>query len=70
MLATTSNEHFLREVDLLNSFSNTMHVPRLNSVEQIMTVVDETSSFTDSERHQLRMKLQKNERYVFWLRYS
>uniref|UniRef100_A0A914CQU3 Vesicle-fusing ATPase n=1 Tax=Acrobeloides nanus TaxID=290746 RepID=A0A914CQU3_9BILA len=62
VLATTSNEHFLREVDLLNSFSNTMHVPRLNSVEQIMTVVDETSSFTDSERHHLRMKLQKNEK--------
>lgn len=59
VLCTTSNEHFLREVDLLSSFSTIIHVPRLTKPEHIVAVLEETHAFNDEEVNEISHELQK-----------
>lgn len=59
VLCTTSNEHFLREVDLLSSFSTVIHVPRLTKPEHIIAVLEETRAFNDEEINEVSHELHK-----------
>uniref|UniRef100_A0A915EHE6 Vesicle-fusing ATPase n=1 Tax=Ditylenchus dipsaci TaxID=166011 RepID=A0A915EHE6_9BILA len=57
VIATTSNEHFLRDTDLTNSFSQTIAVPRLTTAEHIVTVLEDTAAFSAKEIHDIRKEL-------------
>lgn len=58
-MCTTSCEHFLREVDLIDSFSNLIHVPLLKRPEHIITVLEETNAFSDKEINEISHELYK-----------
>jgi len=60
VLATTSNEHFLRDVDLLSSFSTVISVPKLTTADNIAAVLEDTGAFSDEEVRQIRNHLDKS----------
>ena len=60
VLATTSNEHFLRDVDLLSSFSTVITVPKLTTSDHIAAVLEETGAFSEEEVNQIRYHLDKS----------
>ncbi|KAI1722004.1 ATPase family associated with various cellular activities (AAA) domain-containing protein [Ditylenchus destructor] len=60
VLATTSNEDFLRQVDLVNSFSSVITVPRLRTVAHIITVLEDNGAFSDAEIARIRDTLNKS----------
>ncbi|MFH4983066.1 hypothetical protein AB6A40_009775 [Gnathostoma spinigerum] len=60
VLATASNRSFLNELGLLSAFGTVIDVPSLTEVDQIMTVVEESNGFTESEWNAIRSGLSKN----------
>jgi vesicle-fusing ATPase len=58
IIATTSVEHFLREVDLVSSFSTTISVPRLTTVQHVTTVLEELSIFQPEQIEEIHQSLQ------------
>jgi len=60
VLATTSNEHFLRDVDLLSSFSTMINVPKLTTTEHIAAVLEETGAFGVEEINTIRYQLDRS----------
>ena len=60
MLATTSNEHFLRDVDLLSSFSTVITVPKLTTTDHIAAVLEETGAFGVEEINTIRYQLDRS----------
>jgi vesicle-fusing ATPase len=61
VLATSSNEGFLREFGLLSSFSSVVHVPRLSAVEHITRVLDESGAFSTQDIEQIGRSLSKSQ---------
>ena len=61
VLATTSNEHFLRDADLLSSFSKVIHVERLTQPKHVATVLEESGAFTPEECQYIADKLRSGE---------
>jgi hypothetical protein len=57
VLATTSNEHFLREADLLSSFSTVIHVERLTQPKHVAAVLKDSNVFTPEECQKIEGKL-------------
>ena len=60
VLATTSNEHFLRDVDLLSSFSTVITVPKLTTANHIAAVLENTGEFNSEEIDQIRRTLDRS----------
>lgn len=60
MIATTATEDFLKELNLLGRFKAILQVPRLNTTETIVIVLEETGVFSTSELNQLRQQLNRN----------
>jgi vesicle-fusing ATPase len=61
VLATTSNEHFLREADLLSSFSTVIHVERLTQPKHVAAVLEDSNVFTPEECQYIEGKLHTGE---------
>ncbi|KAI6225894.1 Vesicle-fusing ATPase [Aphelenchoides besseyi] len=59
ILATSSNQEFLRQVEMLDLFTRIIHVPKLNTIAQINKVLDECG-FSVDETRQLQNLLQRN----------
>jgi hypothetical protein len=61
VLATTSNEHFLREADLLSSFSTVIHVERLTAPKHVSAVLEDSGVFTPEECQLIESKLRAHD---------
>jgi len=61
VLATTSNVHFLRDVDLHSSFSNVIAVPQLTTIAHIVAVLENRGEFSAEEIDQIRKKVEREE---------
>ncbi|KAI6241382.1 Vesicle-fusing ATPase [Aphelenchoides fujianensis] len=59
ILATSSNQEFLRQVEMLGLFTRIIHVPKLNAISQISKVLDECG-FTQAEIKNLEGALQRS----------
>jgi hypothetical protein len=60
VLATTSNEHFLRDVDLLSSFSTVIPVPKLSASNHVVAVLEETRAFDAEEIDRIKRTLDRS----------
>jgi len=60
VLATTSNENFLREVDLLSSFSTVINVPKLTTANDIVAVAENAMKLNSDEIGQVRRMLERD----------
>jgi vesicle-fusing ATPase len=59
ILATSSNQEFLSQVGMLGLFTRVIHVPRINSIEQIAKVLEECD-FTSHETKQISSLLERS----------
>jgi hypothetical protein len=59
ILATSSNPEFLTQVGMVGLFTRVIHVPRLNKIEQIIKVLQE-SDFTNQEVQKMTHLLQRS----------
>uniref|UniRef100_A0A915MDW3 Vesicle-fusing ATPase n=2 Tax=Meloidogyne incognita group TaxID=654580 RepID=A0A915MDW3_MELJA len=57
IIATTSTEHFLREANLLYSFSSIIHVECLTKPEHVCAVLEEIGGFESKEINCIKSKL-------------
>uniref|UniRef100_A0A3P9ME11 Vesicle-fusing ATPase n=1 Tax=Oryzias latipes TaxID=8090 RepID=A0A3P9ME11_ORYLA len=60
IIGTTSRKDVLQEMEMLDAFSTTIHVPNISTGEQLVDALELLGSFTDKERasiaHQLKGK--------------
>ncbi|CAG02081.1 unnamed protein product, partial [Tetraodon nigroviridis] len=60
IIGTTSRKDVLQEMEMLDAFSTTIHIPNISTGEQLVDALELLGSFTDKERasiaHQLRGK--------------
>lgn len=59
ILATSSNQEFLAQVGMVGLFTRVIHVPRLNTVEQIVKILEECD-FTRNEVNNISTLLQRS----------
>uniref|UniRef100_A0A914HCC2 Vesicle-fusing ATPase n=1 Tax=Globodera rostochiensis TaxID=31243 RepID=A0A914HCC2_GLORO len=64
VLATTSNEQFLREADLISVFSKVIRVERLHHVKHVVTVLEDTTVFSDEEIKHIEHKLYSDDHKI------
>uniref|UniRef100_A0A0N5AC77 Vesicle-fusing ATPase n=1 Tax=Syphacia muris TaxID=451379 RepID=A0A0N5AC77_9BILA len=57
VLVTSSERAFLREVRLMPAFKTSFDVPALRTVEDLMTVINDSSTFSPEERKQIQISL-------------
>lgn len=58
ILATSSNQEFLAQVGMVGLFTRVIHVPRLNTIHQIIKVLEECD-FSLEELQQISLLLQR-----------
>ncbi|CAG5898099.1 unnamed protein product [Menidia menidia] len=60
IIGTTSRKDVLQEMEMLDAFSTTIHIPNISTGEQLVDALELLGSFTDKERasiaHQLKGK--------------
>ncbi|XP_037544744.1 vesicle-fusing ATPase isoform X1 [Nematolebias whitei] len=60
IIGTTSRKDVLQEMEMLDAFSTTIHIPNISTGEQLVEALELLGSFTDKERasiaHQLKGK--------------
>jgi hypothetical protein len=59
ILATSSNQEFLSQVGMVGLFTRVIHVPRLNTVEQIVKILEECD-FTRQEVSNISTLLERS----------
>ncbi|XP_046722051.1 vesicle-fusing ATPase isoform X1 [Silurus meridionalis] len=50
IIGTTSRKDVLQEMEMLNAFSTTIHIPNINTGEHLVEALELLGSFTDAER--------------------
>lgn len=68
IIATTSTEHFLREANLIYSFSTMINVECLTKPEHVCAVLEETGGFETEEIDRIKNKL-KNVKFSFGIKH-
>ncbi|KAL3073579.1 hypothetical protein niasHS_017146 [Heterodera schachtii] len=61
VLATTSNEQFLYEADMLSVFSKVIRVEQLHSANHVMAVLEEANIFSEEEIKQIEDELRSRD---------
>ncbi|KAL3093763.1 hypothetical protein niasHT_027034 [Heterodera trifolii] len=61
VLATTSNEQFLYEADMLSVFSKVIRVEQLHTVNHVMAVLEEANVFSEEEIRQIEDELRSRD---------
>lgn len=65
VLATSSAQSFLQEVDLISRFSKVIRIRQLRHLEEIIHVCQDSGQFSDEQLSQIKLHLSKIEQYVF-----
>ncbi|KAL3090336.1 hypothetical protein niasHS_006788 [Heterodera schachtii] len=61
VLATTSNEQFLSEADMLSVFSKVIRVEQLHSAKHVLAVLEDANVFSEEESRQIEGELRSCE---------
>jgi len=59
ILATSSNQEFLNQVGMVGLFTRVIHIPRINTIDQIIKVLEECD-FTQGETEQISNLLHRS----------
>ncbi|XP_024920501.1 vesicle-fusing ATPase isoform X3 [Cynoglossus semilaevis] len=57
IIGTTSRKDVLQEMEMLDAFSTTIHVPNISTGEQLVDALELLGSFTDKERARISQQL-------------
>uniref|UniRef100_A0A8C5MVT1 Vesicle-fusing ATPase n=1 Tax=Leptobrachium leishanense TaxID=445787 RepID=A0A8C5MVT1_9ANUR len=64
IIATTSRKDVLQEMEMLDAFSTTIHVPNINTGEQLMEALELLGSFKDNERAIISKQVKSRHVYI------